>query len=175
MIASTRRFSQWTRRSAIAVGAAVALLLPACAENQRQATTPENQTTTQTEANRTATEQNKENLEKVAEKPEQLIGQTVTVEGEVDKVYSPTAFSVQDDKVFGGDKVLVITPNGTTPSTAIKDDQNVQVTGEVRQFVVADFEREYNLTWDGELKKTIEAEYQNKPVIIAKTTQVSQR
>lgn len=64
--------------------AAAALLLPACADNQPQA----NNSGEQSQQVEKANEQKEENLEKVADKPEQMVGKTVTVKGKVDQVYS---------------------------------------------------------------------------------------
>jgi hypothetical protein len=41
------------------------------------------------------------------------------------------------------------------------------VTGELRQFVIADFERDYDLTWDADLREQLEVEYQDRPVLVA--------
>ncbi len=53
------------------------------------------------------------------------------------------------------------------PKTAIKDDEVVAVTGVLRPFVLAEFEREYELGWDLKLKEKLEAEYETKPVFVA--------
>ncbi len=166
MVFAKKNWQFLLSRGSVALVAAGALLLPACANNQPQATAP-NEPTQQEQA---VNEQREETLEKVAENPTQMVGQTVTVKGEVEQVYDPNSFILQDDELFGGEKVLVITPRNTTP---VQDDQQVQVTGEVRQFVLAEFEREYDLTWDGALKQKIEAEYKDKPVIVAQSLQAN--
>ncbi|HEY9877200.1 MAG TPA: hypothetical protein V6D29_02030 [Leptolyngbyaceae cyanobacterium] len=74
--------------------AAMALILPACDNSNQQATSEQ----PQTEADAGSTTD-----------PEQLVGQTVVVNGEVDEVYSPNAFSMNADDTFGaGEKVLVL-------------------------------------------------------------------
>ena len=50
---------------------------------------------------------------------------------------------------------------------SIKDNQDVVATGVLRSFVVADIERDYDLTWDLNLQRKLEAEYSKKPVLIA--------
>ena len=60
--------------------------------------------------------------------------------------------------------MLVLKAN---PKQTINDGQTVAVTGVLRPFVVADIERDYDLTWDLELQKKLEAEYREKPVFIA--------
>jgi len=48
--------------------------------------------------------------------------------------------------------LLVLVANPKTANTAIKDGEYVAVTGVLRSFVVADIERDYDLTWDLNLK-----------------------
>lgn len=66
--------------------------------------------------------------------------------------------------LIGASDLLVLV---ATPKQAIDDDEKVAVTGVLRKFVVADLERDYDLTWDLELQRKLEAEYSNKPVLIA--------
>jgi hypothetical protein len=47
--------------------------------------------------------------------------------------------------------------------------EDVVVTGEIRPFIAAEFERDYELTWDLDVKRQLEAEYENQPVFIAKS------
>lgn len=149
---------------AIALLSSLFLLLAACEAPQTTTTTPSSDTDTTVNAPQANTES--PDLEDVAENTEQLIGQTVTVEGEVENIVGANAFRMQENELFGGDEVLIVNANPTVP---ISDDQNIRVTGEVRQFVVADFERDYDLNWDLEVQQQLEAEYQNKPVIVAES------
>jgi len=43
------------------------------------------------------------------------------------------------------------------------------VTGVLRSFVVADIERDYDLTWDLNLQRQLEVDYRNKPVLIVQS------
>jgi hypothetical protein len=54
-----------------------------------------------------------------------------------------------------------------TPKGTVNEGEKVAVTGVLRPFVVAELEREYNLKWDLTVQKQLEAEYSNKPVLIA--------
>jgi hypothetical protein len=54
-----------------------------------------------------------------------------------------------------------------TPQGTVNEGEKVAVTGVLRPFVYAELEREYNLKWDLTLQKQIEAEYTNKPVLVA--------
>ena len=56
---------------------------------------------------------------------------------------------------------------GNTANTAVKEDQTVAVTGVLRPLVVADLEREYDFNWDEGFVRQLEAEYNNRPVLIA--------
>lgn len=104
----------------------------------------------------------------VADNPTKLVGQTVTLKGEVDEIVGPRSFRLEGQQLFNNEKVLVINVN---PATPITDDNEVSVTGTVRNFVLAEFEKDYDLQWDLDVKKKIEAEYQNKPVVVAQTVQ----
>ncbi|MBD1881336.1 hypothetical protein [Coleofasciculus sp. FACHB-T130] len=151
----TKSFSEgfWNSGGAIAL-ALLAMLVPGCVAVQKEAAAPEPTTA----------------VEKVAQNTDQLIGQTVTVSGEVEEIIGPKAFQLEDDKIFSGEKVLVL--NAVSATVPIAEGKNVTVTGQVRKFVLADFEKEYNLTNDLNVKKKMEAEFEGKPVVIAQTTQV---
>ncbi|MEL6441032.1 MAG: hypothetical protein AAFQ80_17475 [Cyanobacteria bacterium J06621_8] len=111
------------------------------------------------------TEQNV-SLEEVIKNTQELLGQTVSVRGETEEVDSGTTFILSSEQgvfsVFGEDEVLVININNQ-PSTLPKNDADVQITGQVTEFVREDIELEYGLDLDPELY----AEYELKPAIIA--------
>lgn len=102
--------------------------------------------------------------EELSEEPEQYYGQTVAVSGEVAEQFTTNAFSIEEEGLFGGDSVLVVNVN---PSAAIEDGEEVVVTGVLRPYVSAEFEREYDLEWDLDVQQQIEAEYTEKPVLVA--------
>ncbi|MDY7003296.1 MAG: hypothetical protein SWX82_04840 [Cyanobacteriota bacterium] len=105
-------------------------------------------------------------VEDVAENTNQLIGTTVTLTGEVEEILSPNTFVLQENgDLFNDDKVLIIL--STIPEQPIVEDKNVQVVGTVRQLVVAEFERDYDLGWDLEVKRKLEAEYSSIPAVVA--------
>ncbi|MEQ8754037.1 MAG: hypothetical protein RID09_11035 [Coleofasciculus sp. G1-WW12-02] len=141
----------------------LSLLLGAC-NPEPEATVP------QTEPDTTLTETDDTDVEDVVEDTEELIGQTVTVMGEVEQDYGINTFVLEETGEIFADQVLVINTAATTEP--ILAEQNVQVTGEVRELVLADFERDYDLTWEGDVRQTIEAEYVGKPVIVADTVEV---
>ncbi|MEC4984919.1 MAG: hypothetical protein SAJ37_21815 [Oscillatoria sp. PMC 1068.18] len=96
--------------------------------------------------------------EEIAENPDQYYNYPIAVEGEVEEVYSDNSFKLE------GEDLLVIAPD----ATVAKEEEQVTIVGEVRPFVLADLEKEYDLTWDLEVKEKIEAEYKEKPVMIAR-------
>ncbi len=98
---------------------------------------------------------------------EEMIGQTVTVSGEIDEIKGLNSFVLQDeDSLLDGSQVLVISaPDQTEPN--IREGERVQVTGEVRQFMAEEFEREFNLTWDENTRQDIANEYEGRAVIVS--------
>lgn len=143
------RFSMGGSLSAIAL-ASLAILLPACSE-------PTVNNTPQTEQN--------VSTEEISTNAENLIGQTVTVRGEVEDVGDRSSFTLNDNRFFGGENILVINATGQPFVIPADDDMAVQVTGEVRQFTLVDVEREYNL----DLDPTYYTEYEQKPAIVAQS------
>jgi len=142
----------------------LSVLLGACTP-EPEATVPE----TETGVDTTVTETDDTDVEDVAEDTEEFIGEMVTVTGEVEEDYGINTFVIEDTGEIFGDKVLVINTAATEP---ILEEQNVRVTGEVRELVVAEFERDYDLTWEGDILRTIEAEYVGQPVIVAEAVEV---
>ena len=77
------------------------------------------------------------------------IGQTVTVNGEIDTVFSDRMFSIGGDSVlglgiFGGSTVLVMVPDGVTLDPAsLAEDTPAEATGTVVELIVTDVEGDY--------------------------------
>lgn len=87
-------------------------------------------------------------------------------EGEVDEIFSPVAFTLNDLELFEGEDLLVI---NALPERVVEDDETVVVVGELRpRLVVEDIDRDYNLGWDSELRTKLEVEYERKPVLIVR-------
>ena len=74
------------------------------------------------------------------------------------------AFTLEEEQPIDGRNLLVFNP---TPIQAIRPDQNVVVTVVIRPFVVYTLEKDYKLTQNFNIQKTVEVEYKNKPVMIA--------
>ncbi len=110
-----------------------------------------------------------ERVEEVEEETASYIGREVVVEGEVEEIYGPDTFVLEETgELFNDDEILVI---GVDPEyEPIYEGQEVRLTGEVRQFVWREIETEYDLTWDLDLQREMEAEYEGRPVIVAEST-----
>jgi hypothetical protein len=100
----------------------------------------------------------------IAADPTQYYGRTLAVTGEVEEIYGANTFTLDEDELFGGKDLLVVVTNPT--DTPIQDGETVAVTGELRSFTVTDLERDYDLTWDLDVQKQIEAEYRERPVLV---------
>ena len=85
---------------------------------------------------------------------------------EVEKIVGPNSFTLDEDKLFGGQDLLVVNPN---PKVPIRADERVVVTGVLRPLVIADIEREFGFNWDTGFERQLEAEYKNRPVLIAQS------
>lgn len=117
------------------------------------------------------TDVTREDLETVREDTNKLLGETVTISGEVEEKVGLNAFRLEEDELFADDSVLVISVDPAL-TKAIRENAEVRVTGEVRKMVVADIEKEYDLDLDLDLKQQLETEYEGKPVVVADFTQV---
>ncbi|MEM7714500.1 MAG: hypothetical protein AAF349_13160 [Cyanobacteria bacterium P01_A01_bin.68] len=142
----------WRFQGAIAL-AVMALILPACADNNEANIPGAGNVTTKEVVNKTA----------------ELAGKTVTVRSEPQDKVGPTSFTVSDEKFFGSEPILVINASGEPFTLPADDDIDIQVTGIVRNLVLADIESEYNLKLD----KQYYIDYENKPAIIAQSIALS--
>ncbi|MEM1251845.1 MAG: hypothetical protein AAGI69_05380 [Cyanobacteria bacterium P01_H01_bin.21] len=96
--------------------------------------------------------------------PERYYNQVIAVEGEIEDVLAPDVFTLDEDELFGGEDLLVI---GTKDTAAVQNEAVVVITGVLRPYIEAEFERDYDLTWDLSVKEKIEGEYTEKPVFVA--------
>lgn len=105
----------------------------------------------------------------ITSNPSQYYGRTIAVTGEVENILSPTTFTLDEDQLFGANDLLVLVADPKTANVPVEQNQTVAVTGVLRSFVVADIEREYDLTWDLDLQRKLEAEYSQKPVLVVQS------
>jgi hypothetical protein len=140
----------WNARAAFVL-AVMTIVLPACTTNRPEATIPE-------------TQQNVP-AEQVAEETNELIGQTVTVRSEVVRSLGSNAFTINDQQFLNQEGILVVNATGQPLPVLPDEDTKLQVTGEVRQFVLADVEREFDL----DLQPDLYTEYERRPAIVARS------
>ena len=101
------------------------------------------------------------------------LGRTVTVEADVQEVFGPRAFTLdEDDALAGGiDNDVLVVGTQTGNLERVEDNwlrNKVRVTGTVRGLALVDLERE--IGWD--LDRQIEAELEDvKAVIVASSVQ----
>jgi hypothetical protein len=104
----------------------------------------------------------------VTTNPEQFYGKKVAIMGKVENIQNSVLLKLDEDKLIGGEDLLVLL---TRPSTvAINKGQTVAIMGEIRPFVLADIEQNFqiNLNWDWDVKKKLEAQYYSTaPVLVA--------
>ena len=101
--------------------------------------------------------------------PNQYVTQTVTLDGEVDRVLTPRMFVLDQEGTLVGDEILVITEN-QIPDEAegaianpFNDADKVTVTGTVSRLVITEVERDLDLDLDPQ----VEVEFENRPYISA--------
>lgn len=99
----------------------------------------------------------------ITQNPEKFYDLAIAVEGEVEEIIDANTFKLDEEQLFGATDLLVI----NTPITEALDGETVTVTGQLRKFVLAEFESDYDLTWDLDVKNKLEAEYSDKPVFVA--------
>jgi hypothetical protein len=102
-------------------------------------------------------------LDELENNPNRYIGKQVSVDGEVDTIVGPRLFKLDEPGWADLEgEMLVVLPAGT--GAALKENDQVTVSGTVRQFVRADVERDW-----GWLNDTPEVELKlaRKPVLVA--------
>ena len=95
--------------------------------------------------------------------PGEFVGRIVTVDGEVEELYGLDAFTIEGN-LFTGD-LLVLVPPAVTIASGLAEDTEVQVTGEVIEYIEVELEGMYDWDLDYDL---IEYE-EREPVLIAQT------
>ncbi len=102
-------------------------------------------------------------LDQIEDNPSIYVGKTVSVDGEVEDVYGPRIFTIDERNWADFDgELLVLVPS---PMAAlVREDHQVTVTGTVKPFVEADFEREWG--WPG-IDDDAEVELPRRPVLVA--------
>ncbi|MBD2090223.1 hypothetical protein H6F67_10200 [Microcoleus sp. FACHB-1515] len=99
--------------------------------------------------------------------PQQYYGKPLAVTGEIEELEGANTFTLDEEQLFGGQDLLVLRTRPAADQPAIEEGETVAVTGVLRPFVVAELEREYGFSWEAGIQQQLEAEYTNKPVLIA--------
>ncbi|NMG18023.1 hypothetical protein [Brasilonema bromeliae] len=107
----------------------------------------------------------------VTTKTNNFIGETVTVRSQPIKKVGLASFTVTDQRLLGGEPVVVVNASGLAFDLPTDSDTRVQVTGDVRNLDIPNIERDYNLNLQDEFYK----DYINKPAIIAKSILLAPR
>jgi hypothetical protein len=96
----------------------------------------------------------------LSDNPERFYNQTVAVEGDLEEV-GPNAYRLSGGLL--GSDILVISDQPLQQWIDQRDD--LVITGEARQFDIAEFQQQYN--WDPDLQQEITDNYGDNPVIVA--------
>ncbi|MBE9182903.1 hypothetical protein IQ268_30670 [Oculatella sp. LEGE 06141] len=107
-----------------------------------------------------------------SEEPADYIGETVTVQGEIQEVYSPNTFQIRATERFAGEDLLIVsaTPEGFGIVPA--EGMPIQATGTVREFDLIEFAREYDLQLDADVNNPLEARYDGEAVVVTESAEV---
>ena len=116
-------------------------------------------------------------ISEITDAPNNYVGNTVTVSGEVNRIVGPRAFTIGGDDFIGGDELLVVSANAMpaiadrTTDNALVENDLIQVTGPVRMFDLAAFEKEIGFDLDNSLF----GEYAGKPAVVAQSVDLTPR
>ncbi|MBZ8179088.1 hypothetical protein [Oscillatoria salina] len=101
--------------------------------------------------------------EELANNPEILNGQTVTVRGEIIEGIDDNKFLIGNRSIWAKKEILIVNESGE-PVPVVNDNIEIQVTGEVGEFQVAEKETGIGL---GDAERYVK--YENKPTIFARS------
>jgi hypothetical protein len=148
--ATMNEWTEWTKNNA----AASAQVQSPGTEQTRESTAP---------AMRAQSKGMEVKIDDLETNPKRYIGQTISVTAEVDEVFGPRLFKI--DEPNWGDldgEVLVYLPSDL--AALVNEADRVTVTGTMKMFVDADLEREFGWL---EPDPDIEVEFTDRPVLVA--------
>jgi hypothetical protein len=150
-------------KSATLAAAVSAVALAACDQNRPMAEPPA-ATTPPPAATTPGVAASGTSVAAIKEAPEQFYGKTVTVSGELDKLYNERAFELDGTGWAFNDDITVLTKAPVhIVGVPLAAGDEVIVTGTVHSFVAADVER--NIGWD--IGPDVESKLAKRPVLIA--------
>jgi hypothetical protein len=166
VITHKEKKTSWNKRMSATVIALTALLLPACATNERQVTAPDTTIQTQTPGVSTPVgEQDNVTAPEVSQNTQDLIGKLVTVRSQDINRLNDNVFTITDREAFGGERIAVVNNTGKPVELPAPQDTRLQVTGTVANFDPNAIKQQYGI----DLGQDAFQEYVGKPAIIAKS------
>ncbi|BAY10973.1 hypothetical protein [Calothrix sp. NIES-2098] len=110
------------------------------------------------------------NTSEVATNTDEFIGKTVRIRSNPVQKVGLSSFTINDRPRIIQQPILVVNASGVAFDLPTNRNRKVEVTGEVRNFVISEIERDYNLNLQEEDYKN----YVDRPAIIAKSIKVVQ-
>jgi hypothetical protein len=102
-------------------------------------------------------------LDQIEDNPSQFTGRQVAVDAEVERVFGPRLFTIDEPTWWDLDSEVLVLMR-TDLAALVREDDRITVTGTLKPFVAAEFEREWGwLDPDGELVM----ELSSRPVLVA--------
>jgi hypothetical protein len=139
-----------TRRCAPVFALALASILPACGRGDK------------------ATSETTPQVENIRANPDAYVGKKLTIEGAIEAHHGAGMFTLNSQTASWRDEILVIVPRPEEKAPALRNGDQVRVSGTVKKMVVADIEREYDI----DLQPEIEVEFREKPILVADSVQI---
>lgn len=102
-------------------------------------------------------------LDDLEDNPKKYIGQTISVDAEVEDVFGPRVFTI-DEANWGDLEGETLVYMATDLAALVQEDDRVTITGTVKPFMRAEVEREWG--WLG-LQQEVEIDLAKKPVLVA--------
>lgn len=107
--------------------------------------------------------------EDLTKNPEAYYNKPLAIAGELEDLKSYGVFELDEEQAFGGEDLIVVQPK---PRIKLNKEQMAIVYGKLRPFIAVELERDYDLGWDLLVRQEIEAEYSQKPVLVADKIQL---
>ena len=96
-------------------------------------------------------------------------GKQLAIKGEIEDIKSYGVFELDEERVFGGEDLLVVQ---LKPRIELEDKQTAIIYGVLCPLIMIELERDYDLGWDLSIQKQIEAEYSHKSILVAQKIQL---
>ncbi|MDM9379197.1 hypothetical protein QUB80_00545 [Chlorogloeopsis sp. ULAP01] len=102
----------------------------------------------------------------IGENPQAYYNKVIAVPAEVERIYSPNAFVLEDKTLLGDNPLLVLVTEQVKDKVPIKEGERIVATGTLRPFIASELERDYKFAWNQQLRGQLENEYKTRPVLI---------